>query len=56
MPYAQGVADDEAQYGLAFLWSAMVSWPLTVSVQATCGFTALAAGDGARSASNPPRP
>ena len=35
-----------AQYGLAFLWSALVTWPLMVSVQETCDRTALATGTG----------
>ena len=35
-----------AQYGLAFLWAALVTWPLMVAVQEICDRTALATGTG----------
>jgi NRAMP (natural resistance-associated macrophage protein)-like metal ion transporter len=35
-----------ARYGLAFLWTALVTWPLMVVVQETCDRTALATGTG----------
>src|ERR1022692_2791567 len=35
-----------AQYGLALLWTALLSWPLMVAVQEICDRTALATGTG----------
>ena len=35
-----------AQYGLALLWTALLTWPLMVAVQQICDRTALATGTG----------
>jgi NRAMP (natural resistance-associated macrophage protein)-like metal ion transporter len=35
-----------AKYGLAFLWSALLTWPLMMAVQEICDRTALATGTG----------
>ena len=35
-----------AKYGLAFLWAALLTWPLMVAVQEICDRTALATGKG----------